>query len=1050
MYFTFLGLTPLNWPSSDLTGSAGTNIPISSLTEIASGNVTMQSARSAGPTVIQLANNVAYTSYVVAFPTVRNPTGNNLTQISEIQLSQGTNPPLAVAMADARGGQLSGGNFTFGSIGRTSPGTNWDASETPDHAMDGNVNTKFMIFRSTGAGLIASPQAGAARMNTLTLWTANDSPERDPASYEVYGFPTRITQTSGTLAVSGGTLLGSGTLTLPSTRNSGPVQVTFNNSTAYASYLVVFPTVKNSPSTNMTQFSELQFSYNGLPDFALPQQVLSLNENSGPQTNAAFAADITAGLGDVGQVVSFSCTNDSNALFSRQPAIASDGTLTFTTATDSYGSATVTVVATDNFGSTSAPKTFRVEVAIVPLISRSAASLGDFTALTGNASSSQSFSVNGRALTGPVVVTAPAGFEVSKDNSIFSSNLTLGTKTGVIENVYGGNFSIASGKIWQSGNGQEYPNFHAFVAITSAGSVVAWGDSRYGGNSSAVADKLTSNVTAVYSNAYAFAALKTDGSVVTWGSAFQGGNSSAVASSLSSGVAAIYSTSEAFAALKSNGSVVTWGYSSSGGDSSSVANSLISDVVAVYSNAFAFAALKADGSVVTWGDSRYGGNSSSVANKLNSNIKDVYSTTNAFSALKTDGSVVTWGDSSHGGDSTSVANKINSNIKEICSTCNAFAALKMDGSVVTWGDSLVGGDSSVIADKLTANVSAVYSTNGAFAALRTDGSVVTWGFTPMGGNSAAVANSLISDVVTVYSNSEAFAALKTNGSVVTWGSASAGGDSAVVASSLSSGIASIYSNSQSFAALKTNGSVVTWGNSNLGGNSSSVAGSLTSNVAAVYPTLAAFAALKTDGSVVTWGVANYGGTGGPANIGVNEMPATLYVRLASTAPVGSASGNITLTSSGAQTQTVALAGTITSGPSYTHQELWRFANFGSYTSDASAADAADPDGDGLNNLLEYALGTGPNSSGVIPAVLALNGVNLEYTYTRSTAAKDNGVTYQIEWSETLEAGSWSTESVTQQITSTQGALETVKASIPKGTGGKRFLRLRVGAPVGGQ
>jgi hypothetical protein len=131
--------------------------------------------------------------------------------------------------------------------------------------------------------------------------------------------------------------------------------------------------------------------------------------------------------------------------------------------------------------------------------------------------------------------------------------------------------------------------------------------------------------------------------------------------------------------------------------------------------------------------------------------------------------------------------------------------------------------------------------------------------------------------------------------------------------------------------------------------------------------------------------------------------------------------------------------------SYTHQELWRFTNFGSYTSEASAADAADPDGDGVSNLLEYALGTAPNSSGVMPAVLALNGANLEYTYTRSTAAKDNGVTYQIEWSETLEAGSWSTETVTQQITSTEGALETVKASVPAGTGGKRFLRLRVGA-----
>jgi hypothetical protein len=130
-------------------------------------------------------------------------------------------------------------------------------------------------------------------------------------------------------------------------------------------------------------------------------------------------------------------------------------------------------------------------------------------------------------------------------------------------------------------------------------------------------------------------------------------------------------------------------------------------------------------------------------------------------------------------------------------------------------------------------------------------------------------------------------------------------------------------------------------------------------------------------------------------------------------------------------------------PAYTHQQQWRFTNFGSYDSLASAADSADPDGDGLNNLLEYALGLNPNASGTLPASLVLNGANLEYSYTRSTAAKDNGVVYQIEWSDTLETGSWSTQAVSEQITSTEAALETVKASIPADSNNKRFLRLRV-------
>ncbi|MBA4457774.1 hypothetical protein FHK99_17525, partial [Cylindrospermopsis raciborskii CS-506_B] len=70
----------------------------------------------------------------------------------------------------------------------------------------------------------------------------------------------------------------------------------------------------------------------------------------------------------------------------------------------------------------------------------------------------------------------------------------------------------------------------------------------------------------------AFAALKSDGSVVTWGESSNGGDSSSVSSSLTSGVTQIFSTLSAFAALKSDGSVVTWGDSSYGGDSSSVSS----------------------------------------------------------------------------------------------------------------------------------------------------------------------------------------------------------------------------------------------------------------------------------------------------------------------------------------------------------------------------------------------------------------------------------------------------------------------------------------------
>jgi alpha-tubulin suppressor-like RCC1 family protein len=559
----------------------------------------------------------------------------------------------------------------------------------------------------------------------------------------------------------------------------------------------------------------------------------------------------------------------------------------------------------------------------------SAASLGGFAAQIGKASTVQSFTVAGVGFTAPLAVTAPAGFEVSTDNSTFSPSLTIGFRGSIIESVYGGNFSIASGKIWYQGNGQEFPNSSAFAALKTDGSVVTWGLDYAGGNSTEVAGNLTSNVTAVYSTSSAFAALKTNGSVVTWGNAYAGGDSTEVAGNLTSEVTAVYSNEQAFAALKTDGSVVTWGNSFSGGDSSALAGNLSSNVTAVYSNQSAFAARKTDGSVVAWGDASSGGNFSISSvdeswtpintpayGNLTSNVTAVHSTARAFAALRTDGSVATWGSAYDGGDSTEVAGNLTSNVTAVYSNFYAFAALKTDGSVVTWGSAYYGGDSTAVASSLTSNVTAVYSTPHAFAALKSNGSVVTWGASSAGGNSAAVAANLTSNVTAVYSASYAFAALKTDGSVVTWGDAANGGNSTAVAASLASNVTAVYSTENAFAALKTDGSVVTWGDGSGGGNSTAVASNLSSNVMAVYSTKQAFAALKTDGSVVTWGGPFEGGSDGPANISVNFIPATtLYTRLASTAPSGAVSGNLTLASSGVTTQTVALSGSVASASS---------------------------------------------------------------------------------------------------------------------------------------
>ena len=77
----------------------------------------------------------------------------------------------------------------------------------------------------------------------------------------------------------------------------------------------------------------------------------------------------------------------------------------------------------------------------------------------------------------------------------------------------------------------------------------------------------------MWANKYSFAALRKDGTVVTWGYSYLGGDSSSVKDELHD-VVAVYSTGAAFAALRKDGTVVTWGYSDYGGDSSSVKNEL--------------------------------------------------------------------------------------------------------------------------------------------------------------------------------------------------------------------------------------------------------------------------------------------------------------------------------------------------------------------------------------------------------------------------------------------------------------------------------------------
>ena len=106
----------------------------------------------------------------------------------------------------------------------------------------------------------------------------------------------------------------------------------------------------------------------------------------------------------------------------------------------------------------------------------------------------------------------------------------------------------------------------------------------------------------------------------------------------------------------------------------------------------------------------------------------------------------------------------------------------------------------------------------------------------------------------------------------------------------------------------------------------------------------------------------------------------------------------------------------------------------------AASPAADPDGDGYDNLLEYALGLDPAVPNHGATPLATGPTTLQLTYTRPAAVTD--VSYQVEWAAALGA-TWSSAGVTQQIISDDGVTRVIRATLPKGAGNQRFVRLRV-------
>lgn len=126
-------------------------------------------------------------------------------------------------------------------------------------------------------------------------------------------------------------------------------------------------------------------------------------------------------------------------------------------------------------------------------------------------------------------------------------------------------------------------------------------------------------------------------------------------------------------------------------------------------------------------------------------------------------------------------------------------------------------------------------------------------------------------------------------------------------------------------------------------------------------------------------------------------------------------------------------------------DSWRTNHFGSAANSGDGADFADPDKDGMVNVMEFATGQHPTIPSAGPLRIERDGDELAFVYPRSLESIDE-VLLHLEWSEGLQ-GPWRAEDVTESVIDEDDAIQWLRA-MPETPGRMGFVRLRA-SPITG-
>jgi hypothetical protein len=232
----------------------------------------------------------------------------------------------------------------------------------------------------------------------------------------------------------------------------------------------------------------------------------------------------------------------------------------------------------------------------------------------------------------------------------------------------------------------------------------------------------------------------------------------------------------------------------------------------------------------------------------------------------------------------------------------------------------------------------------------------------------------------------------------------------------------------------------------------------TVTITATFPTAAEFGPVSGEFTIT-----RTGGTAAPLIVNVatsgQAISGTDYADVGSavTIPIGAVSATIGITpfadllAEGDETATLTIApdssyvvgaaNTATVTIANRPVDAWRWQKFGANANDAAiSADLANPDGDVLCNLLEYALAAEPLAADLdaLP-VIGVEGSDATLTYRRPAVTPE--LAYSVEnWS---ALNGWQAVGFTEQLISENGGVSIVKDRVPLDGATSIILRLSV-------